>query len=119
MCNKITKISTQNRFQWIGICSHGAAHIFWRTSQVCLPASQLETLMNQALAGKLPVECFGDEYLLWLSRVAIKLSEKDYYEIQELFSYAAKESSLPLVSQKTAHEINSKMDDAKGRVVVH
>ena len=110
MCNKITKISTQNRFQWIGICSHGAAHIFWRTSQVCLPADELEVLTNKALAGKLPVECVGDEYLLWLNRVAIKLSEEDYYEIQELFAYAAEENSLPLVQQQ--------MNSEKGRAVM-
>jgi hypothetical protein len=111
MCNKITKISTQNKFQWIGICSHGSAHIFWRTSKICLPAGELEILINKALAGKLPVECIGDEYLLWLNRVAIKLSAQDYYEIQELFAQAAEESPLPLVQQKTASE--------KDRIVLH
>ena len=111
MCNKITKISTQNRFQWIGICSHGSAHIFWRTTQVCLPAGQLDALMNQALAGKLPAERIGDEYLLWLNRVAIKLSEEDYYEIQELFAQAAEENPLPLVQRKMVSE--------KDRIVLH
>ncbi len=24
MCNEITNISTQSRFQWIGICSHAS-----------------------------------------------------------------------------------------------
>ncbi len=115
MCNKITKISTQNRFQWIGICSHGAAHIFWRTTQVCLPADQLDALMNQALAGKLPAERIGDEYLLWLNRVAIKLSEKDYYQIQELFAFASEERSLPLVQQQTGSEVESE----KGSAVLH
>jgi hypothetical protein len=111
MCNKITKISTQSRFQWIGICSHGSAHIFWRTTQVCLPAHELEILMNKALAGKLPVECFGDEYLLWLNRVAIKLSEEDYYEIQDLFAFASEESSMPLVQER--------IDNEKDKLVLH
>jgi len=115
MCNKITKISTQNRFQWIGICSHGSAHIFWRTTQVCLPAGQLDALMNQALAGKLPAERIGDEYLLWLNRVAIKLSEKDYYQIQELFAFASEEASLSLQQQKSASEINSEINSEKNR----
>jgi len=119
MCNKITKISTQSRFQWIGICSHGSAHVFWRTTQVCLPADQLDALMNQALAGKLPVECFGDEYLLWLNQVAIKLSEEDYYEIQDLFAYAVEARSLPLIQQQGASELESKMNSEKGRVVLH
>jgi hypothetical protein len=111
MCNKITKISTQSRFQWIGICSHGSAHIFWRTTQVCLPAHELDILMNKALAGKLPVECFGDEYLLWLNRVAIKLSEEDYYEIQDLFAFASEESSMPLVQER--------IDNEKDKLVLH
>jgi hypothetical protein len=115
MCNKITKISTQNRFQWIGICSHGSAHVFWRTTQICLPADQLETLMTQALAGKLPVECFGDEYLLWLNRVAIKLSETDYYEIQELFAFASEENPSLLVQRKADSEMNSE----KSRSILH
>ncbi|MBL4796054.1 MAG: hypothetical protein JKY50_01430 [Oleispira sp.] len=119
MCNKITKISIQSRFQWIGICSHGSAHVFWRTTHVCLPADQLEALKNQALAGKLPVECFGDEYLLWLNRVALKLSQQDYYEIQELFAYAVEEKSLPWPQQKTASEMNSEMNSEKGRAVLH
>jgi hypothetical protein len=127
MCNKITKISTQSRFQWIGICSHGSAHIFWRTTQVCLPAHELEILMNKALAGKLPVECFGDEYLLWLNRVAIKLSEQDYYEIQELFAYASEDKRVSLVPRKTNSEIDSEMkgemkgemNSEMGRSVLH
>lgn len=111
MCNKITKISTQSKFQWIGICSHGSAHIFWRTTQVCLPADELEVLMTKALAGKLPVECFGDEYLLWLNQVAIKFSEKDYYEIQQLFAYASEEVSMPVVQ--------GRRDSEEGRLVLH
>lgn len=97
MCNKITKISEQNKFQWIGICSHGIAHIFWRTSKICLPATELQLLMDKALAGKLPVEPLGDEYLLWLNRIAIRLTEKDYEDIQQLFSYAQAPASLPTV----------------------
>lgn len=111
MCNKITKISTQNKFQWIGICSHGSAHVFWRTTQICLPANELEILMNKALAGKLPAECIGDDYLLWLNRVAIKLSEKEYYEIQELFAFASEQVSLPVLQQQSNNE--------KGRLVLH
>lgn len=123
MCNKITKISTQSRYQWIGICSHGSAHVFWRTTQVCLPADELEALMNQALAGKLPVECFGDEYLLWLNQVAIKLSEEDYYEIQDLFAFSSEEHPMSLGQQNSANEINSELgselDSEKGRLVLH
>jgi len=115
MCNKITKISTQSRFQWIGICSHGSAHVFWRTTQVCLPADQLEELMTKALAGKLPVECLGDEYLLWLNRVAIKLSKDDYYEIQDLFAYASEDRSVVLAQQN----IESESVSSKGAVVLH
>lgn len=71
----------------------------------------MEILINKALAGKLPVECIGDEYLLWLNRVAIKLSEQDYYEIQELFAQAAEENPLPLVQRKMVSE--------KDRIVLH
>jgi hypothetical protein len=97
MCNKITKISTQNRFQWIGICNHGSAHIFWRTSKIYLPIEELEVLRSKALAGMLPVERIGDEYLFWLNRVALKLSEDEYHEIQELFAFASEEKQPPLL----------------------
>lgn len=111
MCNKITKISQQNKYQWIGICNHGTAHVFWRTSKICLPANELELLMNKALAGRLPVETVGDEYVLWLNRIAIKLTQQDYHDIQELFSYGAKETVMPLLQRKTAND--------KGRLVLH
>lgn len=79
--------------------------------------------MNQALAGKLPVECFGDEYLLWLNQVAIKLSEEDYYEIQDLFAFSSEEHPMSLGQQNSANEINSELgselDSEKGRLVLH
>jgi len=96
MCNKITKIALQNRYQWIGVCAHGSAHVFWRTTHVCLPFKQLELLMNQSLAGKLPTEPYGNDYLLWLNQVAIKLNEQDLDEIQNLFTMGAEAKSAPM-----------------------
>lgn len=111
MCNKITKISQQNKYQWIGICNHGTAHVCWRTSKICLPAYELEALMNKALAGKLPVETVGDEYVLWLNRTAIKLTKQDYLDIQELFSYGAEATAMPLLQKKSVTD--------EGRLVLH
>ncbi len=104
MCNKITKISTQSKFQWIGVCSHGSAHIFWRTARVCISVEKLDALMNKALAGKLPVERVANGYLLWLNDVAIKLSQKDYHEIEDLFAQGMKYSSMPFLQQKNTTE---------------
>lgn len=111
MCNKITKISEQNKFQWIGICSHGAGYVVWRTVQVCLPAIQLESLMNKALAGSLPAEKYGNDYLLWLNNVAIKLSEKDYHQIVELFAFAVEGHNLM--------SMQPSMSDEKGKMILH
>ncbi|MFC3150380.1 hypothetical protein ACFOEK_05025 [Litoribrevibacter euphylliae] len=89
MCNKITKVAEQNRYQWVGICSHGSAHIFWRTTHICLPYEQLEAVMNQAASKQLAVEVYDDNYLLWLNQVAVKLDDNDYQEIQSLLAQAA------------------------------
>jgi len=97
MCDKITKLAKQNKFQWLGICAHGSAHIFWRTIHMSFTFEMLETLMKQALLGKLPVECYGTEYLLWLDQVALKLTEKGYFEIQNLFASAAETQLKPMI----------------------
>lgn len=89
MCNKITKLSVQNRYQWVGVCSHGSAHIFWRTTHVCLPFAELEVLMEHALRGALPVESYGGDYLLWLNNSALWLGDDELSEIQALLAYAA------------------------------
>ncbi len=70
------------------------------------------------MAGKLPAERIGDEYLLWLNRVAIKLSEKDYYQIQELFAFASEEVSLPL-QQQSNNEKCSENNREKGKLILH
>ena len=106
MCNKITKISEQNRFQWIGICSHGSAHIFWRTMQTTISLQVLELLINKALAGRLPLAKQGDEYLLWLNNVAIRLTKKDADEIQELFAYAVSNETVLFMQQSMSLDGN-------------
>jgi hypothetical protein len=97
MCRKITKVAEQNDYQWIGICSHGSGHIYWRTVHVCIQATKLDDLMNQALAKRLPVEKHTGYYLLWLNNVAIRLTAADYKEIQELFAFAATGESAQLI----------------------
>ncbi len=64
----------------------------------------LDTLMNMALAGKLAVESAADGYLLWLNDVAIKLSQKDYHEIEDLFAQGIQGRSMPLHQHKNTTE---------------
>ena len=97
MCDKITKIANQSKYQWIGVCAHGTAHLFWRTTLVSFPFEKLDALMSQALKGKLPVEYYGGDYLIWLNQVAIKLTEKDYLDMLELFASAAEAGSRPMM----------------------
>lgn len=112
MCNKITKISVQNRYQWVGICSHGSAHIFWRTTHICMPFKDLEGLMNQALAGRLPVEGYGNQSLLWLNNSALRLSDSELTEIQALLAYAAETRNESQVKLRSDQQV-------EGKVVLH
>ncbi len=95
MCNKITKIAVQNRYQWVGICSHGSAHLFWRTTHICLSYDKLKALMSEAESGNLTVDNYQEENVLWLNQVAIKLSQDDYHEMLALLLQAAHASETP------------------------
>ncbi|GAA3933659.1 hypothetical protein [Litoribacillus peritrichatus] len=95
MCNKISKLAYQNKYQWIGICSHGSAHVFWRTVHVCLPFDELSKLLELASQIQLPVQPHGEFHLLWLNQVAIRLTNKEYQEILALFIEASKQQSKP------------------------
>ena len=92
MCNKITKVSSLSKFQWIGVCSHGAAHIFWKTTQISFSKKELEQLIDSALLDNFPLEKYGGAQLLWINNIAIKLSRIDAREMQTLFSNAHKET---------------------------
>ncbi len=108
MCNEITKIAKQGRYKRIGVCPHGAAHIFWQSTHFCIPVEQLDLLMSQVLAGQLPVEYYGGDYILWMADTAVKLSDKDYINITSLFASAAeaKASSVAqLVAQGREFEV--------------
>lgn len=90
MCNKITKVSSLGQFQWIGVCSHGAAHIFWKATQISFSKKELEQLIDSAFLDNLPLEEYGGVQLLWINHVAIKLNKIDAREMQTLFSNAHK-----------------------------
>lgn len=95
MCNKITKISEQNKHQWLGTCAHGIAHLHWRALQVGMSLRSLENLVLKAQSSSLPVERRGEHYVLWLGNAAIKLDHEAYLELTELFSEAKLPQSKP------------------------
>jgi hypothetical protein len=117
MCERITKLAKQNQFQWIGICPHGSAHLYWRKALVSFKFEALDKLMNLALKGMLPVESYGDGYLIWLDQVAIKLTEKDYIEILELFVCAA-ETPMRSMSQ-IDHSPQVNKHERMEKIVLH
>lgn len=116
MC-EIIMLAKQNQFQWIGVCPHGSAHLYWRTMLVSFKFEELDVLMNLALKGMLPAESYGDGYLFWLGHVAIKLTEKDYVEILELFACAAE---TPLSSKSQIdHSPQVNKHEHMGKIVLH
>lgn len=98
MCKNLKKISEQNRYQWIGICAHDVAHIHWKTLQIGISRSTLNTLVKQALTSSHPVEKQGESYLLWLEQAALKLSEQDYHDFIYLLADANINGSNPASS---------------------
>ncbi len=101
MCNKISKLAFQNKYQWIGVCSHGSAHVFWRSVHICLPFDEFKQVMQSAQEGHLPVQPHGDHYLIWLNQLAIRINHQEYREMQQLFASAAEAKTGSMTNSQT------------------
>lgn len=88
MCDKITKLASLGKFQWIGMCEHGAVHVHWKAMQVCISMGTFEFLANKAVSEQLPVANYQNDFLLWLGQTAIRLTVQELDEMQNLFSGA-------------------------------